>query len=529
MSVDILNTKTENILTMKLECLDSNTFHFEIDEKSPIKQRFRLKDVVIEAKLVKKDIQVNSGQDSLNVTCDTNYAVIQAVPFKIDFYRDNIHTVTVNGKNLMTYEHLRTKAVPTADEDPDSWEETFEGVTDSKPNGPEAVALDFTFKSSEVLFGIPEHHDTFALRRTSYGEPYRLFTVDMTLFEVDSRMPNYGAIPVIYGHAKGRTSGIFWHNSADTYVDILDTESAHFITEGGIIDVYVFLGPSPNEAFSQYTKITGVGNLPQLFTLAYHQCRWGYMSKNEVLDIVEQYDKYDIPLDTMWLDIDYTDGYRYFTWNKENFSNPLEFMAELKKTGRHLVQIIDPHIKADEDYFFFKETRDRGYLVKTANDKDYYGDCWPGNSTYLDYFNPEAGKYYADQYLLENFKDNSVETGIWNDMNEPAVFNTPEKTFPRDNLHTNGVEQVEHRLIHNIYGYLQTKSTFDGLTRRGSGEYRPYILTRSFFAGSQRYTSVWTGDNSADWPYLKASIQACLAISVSGESFNFMGQVLIIN
>jgi alpha 1,3-glucosidase len=106
-----------------------------------------------------------------------------------------------------------------------------------------------------------------------------------------------------------------------------------------------------------------------------------------------------------------------------------------------------------------------------------------------------------------------VENGIWNDMNEPAVFNAPEKTFPRDAVH---FSNVEHRLVHNAYGFMQTKGTFDGLTRRSGGKLRPFILTRSFFAGSQKYTAVWTGDNTADWGYLKASIHACLAISVAG-------------
>ncbi|XP_070507636.1 neutral alpha-glucosidase C-like [Chironomus tepperi] len=519
--MDIINKNTQNVLHMKLECLDGNTFHFDIDEKAPIKNgRFRLNNEVIDHQSTVKSIQVvpNQASNLVNVTCDKNSAVLQISPFKIDFYRDGVLTVTTNGKGLMTYEHLQFKVTPAAGDDPDSWEETYMGMTDTKPNGPEAVALDFTFADSQILFGIPEHHDTFALRRTSYGEPYHLFTNDATFYEVDSRMPNYGAVPVIYGHAIGRTSGIFWHNSADTYVDIHDTQTAHFITEGGIIDVYVFLGPTPNDAFSQYTKITGVGNLPQLFTLGYHQCRWSYMNSTQVLDIVSEFDKNLIPLDTMWLDIDYTDGYRYFTWNNKTFPKPLEFMAKLKETGRRLVHIIDPHIKADENYFFFKETRDQNMLVKTNTKNDYYGSCWPGNSTYLDYLNPVARKYYADQYLLDNFSDNSVETGIWNDMNEPAVFDSPEKTFPRDNIHTNGEIEVEHRLVHNIYGFLHTKATFDGLSRR-SADYRPFILTRSFFAGSQKYTSVWTGDNTADWPYLKASIQACLAISVSGISF----------
>lgn len=118
--------------------------------------------------------------------------------------------------------------------------------------------------------------------------------------------------------------------------------------------------------------------------------------------------------------------------------------------------------------------------------------------------------------MMNVFRLNAVDTGVWNDMNEPAVFNDIEKTIYRDAVHYNG---VEHRTVHNLYGYLQTRATYDGLLRRANSEERPFILTRSFFAGSQRYAAVWTGDNTAEWGHLKASIQMCLSISVSGISF----------
>lgn len=518
LEIEIYNNVTTNRLVLKLDCLVSNTFHFEIDEKSPIKPRFRVTEVITEDLLKIKGQVTSEDEDSVTLTCALNKAVIRnrnETSFLMEYYQNGVKLVTVNGRDLMRFEFLTLK--PQEVEENGDWEETWEGYTDSKPNGPEAVAIDFTFEESNILFGIPEHHDTFVLKPTSYGEPYRLYTVDMTFYELDSRRPNYGVIPVIYGHGEsGITTGIFWHNSADTYVDIYNEKSFHFISEGGIIDVFIFLGPSPNEAFSQYTQITGVTNLPQLYTLAYHQCRWSYLTQTEVLDIVDNFDKYEIPLDTMWLDIDYTDGKRYFTWNYTAFPQPLEMMDTLKSMGRHLVHIIDPHIKIDENYYFYRENKERNFFVKTRDGSNFEGNCWPGPSSYVDFFNPSARKFYADQYLLENFRDSSIENGIWNDMNEPVVFNAPEKTFPRDSLHING---IEHRYVHNMYGLMQTMGTFDGLMRRGDGKLRPFILTRSFFAGSQKYTAVWTGDNIADWGYLKASIQVCLAISVSGNFF----------
>lgn len=429
------------------------------------------------------DVSISSTE--ITVQSKSNKAVVKLSPFQIDFYQNDVLSLTVNGKGLLRFEHLREKPLtPDPTEEEGSWEEMFLDQIDSKPNGPEAVAVDFTFPQSEILFGIPEHADSFALRPTIGDEPYRLYTLDVTFYELDSRMPTYGAIPVIYSHGPRRSAGVFWHNSADTFVDIHDTKTAHFISEAGIIDVFVLLGPTPNEAFSQYTKLTGVTNLPQTFSLGYHQSRWNYMTQEELIEVVDKFDENDLQLDTVWLDIEYTDGKRYFTWNYETFSKPLEMIQNLTDTGRHLTYIIDPHIKKDTEYFFYRENSQSDYFVKSSNGSDYEGDCWPGMSSYVDYFNPEARRHYADQYLMENFPENAIDTGIWNDMNEPTVFDVPEKTMPKDNLHYGG---IEHRNVHSQYAMMQVKGTFDGMMRRANGQLRPFILTRAFFSGTQRF------------------------------------------
>lgn len=452
------------------------------------------------------------------VTSKSGKVIIYNVPFKMEFYQLDELALTVNGLGLMRYEHLRVKpAVLDPFEDPDSWEEEFNGYTDVKRNGPEAVAMDFVFNGADVLFGIPEHADNFALRTTVDGDPYRLYTLDVPNFVVDSPMALYGAVPVLYSHGADRTTGIYWQNSAETWVDIRNSSTAHFMSEAGITDVFIFLGPTPLDAFSQYTKLTGHVNLPQMFSIAYHQCRWNYESSADVLNVVDNYDIFDIPLDTMWLDIDYTDEKKYFTWDRTNFPDPLGLISTLNSTGRRLTFIIDPHIKRDENYFLHQQCTALNYYVKNKDGADYNGDCWPGSSSYIDFFNPVARKHYADQYLMENFVDQSIYTGIWNDMNEPAVFDDDnEKTMPRTNLHYGG---WEHRNLHNMYGFMHTKGTFDGILRRSNSQLRPFILTRSFFAGSQRYAAVWTGDNTAGWSYLEVSIKTCLSLAVVGFSF----------
>lgn len=429
-------------------------------------------------------IDVSTSSTTITVNSKSNTAVIRLSPFKIDFYRNDVLSVSVNGKSLMRFEQLRTKpSILDPSEDKDSWEESFNDFVDTKPNGPEAVAVDFTFPQSEVLFGIPEHADSFALRSTVGEEPYRLYNLDVFEYNDESRMAIYGAVPVLYGHGGKQTSGVFWLNAAETFVDIHDTKSAHFMSESGIIDVFVFLGPSPHDVFKQYTKLTGVAGLPQMYSLAYHQSRWNYFTQEDVIGVVDNFDKNDMPLDTIWLDIEYTDDKRYFTWNYTAFPNPLEMIEKLTSTGRHLTYIIDPHVKIDVNYTFYSENLVRDYFVKNKDGNVFEGWCWPGMSSYVDHFNPDSRKYYADQYLLQNFADNSITTGIWNDMNEPSVFDYAEITMPKDNIHYGG---WEHRDLHNLYGLMMTKGTYDGSLRRGNGNLRPFILTRAFFSGTQR-------------------------------------------
>jgi mannosyl-oligosaccharide alpha-1,3-glucosidase len=441
-------------------------------------------EVLDEEKLQHEIVEITTSLTEITMKSDSNKAVVKLSPLQIDFYRNEVLVVSINSKNLMKFEHLRMKP-ETLDEneDSESWEESFMGVIDTKMNGPEAVAVDFTFPQSEILFGIPEHADSFALKTTVGDEPYRLYNLDVANYEVNSRMALHGSIPVLYGHGNNQTAGVFWHNSADTFVDVHNTKTAHFISETGIIDVFVLLGPSPNKVFSQYTKLTGVGNLPQLHTLAYHQSRSSYMTQEEVIEVINGFDKSGFPLDTVWLDIEYTDEKKYFTWNRQTFPQPLEMMRKMNLTKRQLTVVINPHVKTDDDYNFYKENRNLGFFVKDKTGETYEGNCLPGLSSYVDFFNPEAQKHYADQYLLQNFVDSSADTGIWNDMNEPTVFGVPEKTMPKDNLHYGG---VEHRNVHNLYGHMQVKGTFDGLMRRNNETERPFILTRSFFSGTQK-------------------------------------------
>lgn len=222
-------------------------------------------------------------------------------------------------------------------------------------------------------------------------------------------------------------------------------------------------------------------------------------------------------MDAIWLDLDHTDGKKYFTWNPTNYSDPVGLQESVAATNRKMVVIVDPHVKVDHDYIIYEEAYERDLFVKNPDGTNFEADCWPGISSYWDFLNYEATTYYANRISYENYPNStSVIAGIWNDMNEPTVFNVPEGTLGADIVHYRG---VKHQELHNAYGMLQVRATWEGLLARDNRTTRPFVLSRSFFAGSQRYTAVWTGDIPATFEYLAISIPMCLNANILGVAF----------
>ncbi|XP_043256915.1 neutral alpha-glucosidase AB [Colletes gigas] len=557
-NIDLFNKDTGVLYILQLTALKDNMFRLHINEKNPLHPRYQPENALQDQPQISKLTLVERTADHITVSNEGNKVILYAIPFRVDVYSQDALVVSANARGLMRFEHHRTKpAKPEqeenaenveathdnqfpgdgADSDPGAWEENFKTHHDSKPYGPEAIAMDFSFPGAEHAYGIPEHADSFALKSTKQGHPYRLYNLDVFEYEVNEKMSVYGSIPVLYAHGKERTTGIFWHNAAETWINILSSADnnvveslvnlvsgyakksqvdAHFMSEAGVIDVFFMLGPKPLDAFKQYTTLTGTAPLPQMFTLGYHQSRWNYNDQDDVMQIAENFDVHDLPLDAMWLDIEYTDQKKYFTWDSRKFSNPIEMIHNLTAKGRKLVVIIDPHIKRDTNYFLHNDATKLGLYVKTRDGKDYEGWCWPGPTSYLDFFDPKVQEYYINQYSLDRFHGTTNDVYIWNDMNEPSVFNGPEISMPKDLVHYGG---WEHRSVHNIYSFFMTKNTYEALFRRSGGTLRPFILTRSLFAGSQRYAAMWTGDNMAEWDHLRISYPMCLSLAISGMSF----------
>jgi len=408
------------------------------------------------------------------------------------------------------------------------WEEKFSNHPDTKPNGPMSVGMDISFPNSKHIFGLPEHASSTVLQTTQgpgahYSEPFRLYNLDVFEYELDETMALYGNVPLIVSQSMATgTSGVFWFNPSETFVDVMkednESTSTHWMSESGIIDIFLLSGPTPADFYRQYSHITGKMPLPPMFSLGYHQCRWNYKDEKDVYMVHDKFEELDYPYDVLWLDIEHTDGKRYFTWDSNLFPNPVQMQEKLLAQGRRMVTIIDPHIKRDDGYYIHKEATSKGLYIKEKDGKkDFDGWCWPGSSSYLDFTQAKVRAWWAAQFSYKRYKGSSPSLFTWNDMNEMSVFNGPEVTMSKDTLNLNG---EEHREWHNIYGMLFHQATGMGQIRRNEGEdIRPFVLSRAFFAGSQKYGAIWTGDNEAKWEHLAISNPMLLSLNVGALSF----------
>ena len=447
-------------------------------------------------------------------------------PLLIEFFQNGELNVALNEAKLLQIDHY---VRPDGDQDTS---ESFNGFTDTRPRGDESVNLDVTFHGYDNVFGLAEHGSSLSLKQTkggsgAYDDPYRLFNTDVFEYDVDSPMALYGSIPLIHAHGKSGSAGVFWINSAETWVDITKDKKnilsfstgktnmhTHWMSESGRLDLVVFQTENFGELMKQYGELTGFTAMPPMWALGYHQCRWNYVSQDDVLEVDAKFDEHELPYDTIWLDVEYTNGKRYFTWDANNFPKPETMLDALAAKKRYLIAIIDPHIKKDDDYFVYKELVDQGLALKNSNNEVYEGWCWPGNSVWVDFFNDKAREWWSGMFKYDRFKGSRPNLWLWNDMNEPAIFNGPEISSPRDNRHFGG---WEHRDLHNLNGMSMINASHQALRERSNE--RPFILSRSFFAGSQRLGAIWTGDNAAKWEQLAASVPMLLTLGVSGYPF----------
>jgi len=327
------------------------------------------------------------------------------------------------------------------------------------------------------------------------------------------------AIPFYLGVSPGCAYGIYFDNSCRTDFDFAktDPEIISFRASEGNLDYYFIYGPSVDEVVGSYTLLTGRPGLPRKCFLGYHQSRYSYETREEVLSIAENLRKYDIPCDVLYLDIAYMDAYKVFTVHPEQFKDFKGLLKQLRQMGFAVVVIVNPGVKVESGYEVFEEGRDQGYFVTTPQGDLYQGEVWPKPAAYPDFLRSEVRQWWAG--LHRELLDSGVE-GIWNDMNEPTDFTQEIGTLPDEMVHLDDEgNKRPHYEVHNLYGLLQTRATQQALEQYRPNQ-RPFVLTRAAFAGSQRYSALWTGDNASTWEHLEISIPMMLNLGLSGYSFS---------
>lgn len=345
------------------------------------------------------------------------------------------------------------------------------------------------------------------------GYHYKMWNTDDPSPHVESYEALYKSIPFLIAMKGKEAFGIFFDNTFESHFDMGKENSKYYYfgAVDGNLDYYFIYGPSIKEVVGGYTYLTGTTPLPQLWTLGYQQCRWSYAPESRVREIANEFRKRDIPCDTIHFDIDYMNGYRVFTWDKKRFPNPKATIEELKAEGFKVVTIIDPGVKKDKGYAIYDEGMEKGYFATDKDGVTYVNRVWPGDSVYPDFANERVRQWWAENQKI--MMDYGV-AGIWNDMNEPASFNGP---LPDDVMFNNDGIEAEHREIHNVYGHYMSKATYEGIKKYTNK--RPFVITRACYAGTQKYSTVWTGDNQSLWEHLRMSIPMLLNLGLSGFSF----------
>ncbi|PTL85554.1 glycoside hydrolase family 31 protein [Vitiosangium sp. GDMCC 1.1324] len=345
--------------------------------------------------------------------------------------------------------------------------------------------------------------------------------------------PLYQSIPFSLGLRNGLAWGFFLDESWRMEVDVAaqDGSLVQWESSGPELDAYVFAGPMPADVVRRYTALTGLPPLPPLWSLGAQQSRWGYENERDIRSVLHGYRAHQLPLDCIYLDIDYMEGYKVWTWDRSRYPDPAGLAREAASQGVRLVTIIDPGVKAEPGYRVYDEALAGDYLVRNDRGSVLIGEVWPKPAVFPDFTREPVRKWWAKQHR------DFIETGIagfWNDMNEPACFKliNGQDTFSINTAPAADLGKVEgptlphdarhgdrrHLEVHNVYAIGMARAAYEGM-RELAPERRPFLLTRAGSAGIQRYSAVWTGDNSSYWAHLDLSIAMLLGLGLSGVSF----------
>jgi alpha-glucosidase len=368
--------------------------------------------------------------------------------------------------------------------------------------------------SGERFFACGER--TAGLEKT--GSHQVFWNIDPPMGHTASFNNLYTSIPFVLSLREGRAYGVLFDNTGRVEIDLAKADPSRVVYEaaGGDLRFYVFEGPTPRDVLDRYTALTGRTPMPPLWALGNQQSRWSYMSADEVRSLAGEFRARGIPCDVLYLDIDYMEGYRVFTWDEERFPDPAGFISSLGSDGFRVVTIIDPGVKADPDYPVYREGRENGFFCLTFEGEEYRNVVWPGLCAFPDFSNSRAREWWGS--LHSGLLDAGV-AGVWCDMNEPALFVPRQSTMPDDVVHPGGGRAQLHADVHNAYGQWMAEATRSGLAS-ARPERRPFVISRAGYAGLQRHAMQWTGDNSSWWEHLWMSMPQLQNLGLSGLAWS---------
>lgn len=345
------------------------------------------------------------------------------------------------------------------------------------------------------------------------GQSIKLWNTDSGAYSVDNGKRLYQSHPWVMGvRPDGTSFGILFDTPYKAKLTTTD-ERINFETEGELFRIFVIDRESPQAVIKGLAELIGTMPMVPRWALGYQQCRFSYTPASRVIEVADTFRIKRIPCDVIWMDIDYMDGYRIFTFNPQTFPDPAALNRDLHIRGFHSAWMIDPGAKVDSTYFVYKSGTANDVWVKTAQGKEFHGDAWPGACAFPDFTQPKTVRWWADLYK-------GVD-GVWNDVNEPQISNTPTGTMPEDNKHLGGdkIPAGPHLKYHNVYGYLMVKASREGIMK-ARPQNRPFILTRSNFLGGQRFAATWTGDNASWESHMTMSVPMILTLGLSGQPFS---------
>ncbi len=376
-----------------------------------------------------------------------------------------------------------------------------------------APVAHFVLPDNEHILGLGEKVGPLDKR----DHKWEMWNTDAHPRHLPTMDPLYESFPVYLGLRPGLGYARFFDNTWRSHFDFGYSEPGVFRynAAGGELNYYFIYGPDPAAILARYTGLTGRMPMPPRWALGHQQCRWSYYPEAKVREVTEKLRAHRLPTDVIYLDIDYMDGYRVFTWDKERFPNPKKLIADLRAQGFRTITIIDPGVKQDEKYAVYKEGVKRGYFCKKPDGSLFVGPVWPGDAVFPDFTHPDVRRWWGDLHRM--LLDVGV-AGVWTDMNEPAVFGGVGWTMDEDVLHYDHGHQTPHSKSHNVYGFLMARATREGLERLRPHE-RPFVITRAAYAGIQRYAAVWMGDNSSWWEHLWLAMPMCLSVGLAGQPF----------